>query len=303
MVESLLTSAVSTSTQQTYSRAFHLLHEFVQTSLQGINCLPTSVDTLVYFIAHLFSKHFAAATIKTYVAGIGYINQLAGFSDPANSFLIKKILVAVQRGSYQPDSRLPITPSILRRLVQALAHTNLSYFQQILLKAMYLLAFHAFLRVGEMISGNGSSHALQYEDLRLVSDHSSITRLEITFHSYKGNYNIRPVVISIDRKQDTSICPVLALEQYIRLRGTTPGPLFRLAPNIPISYHFFGICMKQTVIAAGLPPNSYSSHSFRIGAASSAAAAGIPDEEIQQMGRWRSLAFKRYIRLPTFYDN
>ena len=42
----------------------------------------------------------------------------------------------------------------------------------------------------------------------------------------------------------------------------------------------------------------YSSHSFRIGAASAAAAAGIPDWQIQALGRWSSDCYRGYIRLP-----
>ena len=40
----------------------------------------------------------------------------------------------------------------------------------------------------------------------------------------------------------------------------------------------------------------YAGHSFRIGAATSAAAAGIPAHMIQALGHWSSDAFKLYVR-------
>ena len=38
--------------------------------------------------------------------------------------------------------------------------------------------------------------------------------------------------------------------------------------------------------------------SFQIGAASSARSASIPDSQIQVLGRWKSDAYKSYIRTP-----
>lgn len=50
----------------------------------------------------------------------------------------------------------------------------------------------------------------------------------------------------------------------------------------------------------GLDPKFYKGHSFRIGAATSAAARGIPLSVIQNMGRWKSDSFMRYITFVEY---
>ena len=46
----------------------------------------------------------------------------------------------------------------------------------------------------------------------------------------------------------------------------------------------------------GKDDSAYCGHSFRIGAATSAAAAGVEDHLIQTMGRWSSDCYVRYIK-------
>ena len=44
--------------------------------------------------------------------------------------------------------------------------------------------------------------------------------------------------------------------------------------------------------------SSYASHSFRIGAATTATAAGLPPTLIKTLGRWRSNAYETYVQYP-----
>ena len=91
------------------------------------------------------------------------------------------------------------------------------------------------------------------------------------------------------------ICPVKAVLAYIACRGFKPGPLFCHLDGSPLTRSQLLCRLRATLTKAGVKCDNFSGHSFRIGAATTAAAKGI---SIQTLGRWRSDSFKCYIRMP-----
>ena len=57
----------------------------------------------------------------------------------------------------------------------------------------------------------------------------------------------------------------------------------------------FTAVLKRSVSFVGILSFRFTTHSFCIDAATSAAMAGIPEQEIQKMGRWQSGVYQRYI--------
>ena len=81
--------------------------------------------------------------------------------------------------------------------------------------------------------------------------------------------------------------------------ATEGSPLFSgYERGSALSREHFITRLKALLSSLGLDSARYSGHSFRRGAATSAAVAGYSDNEIQQLGRWRSDAYKLYIDLP-----
>ena len=74
--------------------------------------------------------------------------------------------------------------------------------------------------------------------------------------------------------------------------------------HTPLSKPKFVEHVCRTVLAANIPAHLYTGHSFRIGAATTAASAGIEDSTIQTLGHWKSSAYLLYIRLnPSHLEN
>ena len=99
-------------------------------------------------------------------------------------------------------------------------------------------------------------------------------------------------------KTGAELCPVTALLAYVAVRGMEPGPLFRLEDGTPLLKNYVVSRVREALHSLGYDQSCYAGHSFRIGAATTAAAVGIEDSTIQALGRWSSAAFQTYIRLP-----
>ena len=82
---------------------------------------------------------------------------------------------------------------------------------------------------------------------------------------------------------------------YLLLRGEAPGPLFIWQGGSNVNSSFFSEHLNKSLSWAGIPTTIYKGHRFRIGRATTVVMAGVSDEDIQRMGRWKSQAFKKYI--------
>ena len=77
------------------------------------------------------------------------------------------------------------------------------------------------------------------------------------------------------------------------------GPLYYGGRFIPLSRDQLTSVLRCLLQQAGYQQDLYSSHSFRIGAATTVAAAGLPVWLIKALGRWSSDAYQTYIQCSS----
>jgi hypothetical protein len=79
-------------------------------------------------------KNLALNTVSSYVSMLNCVQGMAGFHDFSHNFVIKKSLEGYRKQKAKADSRLPITPVILKKLIEALQHMNLKCWVKICLE-------------------------------------------------------------------------------------------------------------------------------------------------------------------------
>lgn len=302
IVSKLLSSSLQKSSLPTYQRAWCLFRQF-HASIFGNQTIQIPIDstTLALFIAFLYEKEYASSTVQTYVSAISYYHKVAGLNDPTKTFYVMEMLKGYSKIGRKIDSRLPITLPILNSIMAACDMISSSNYERLRFKAMCSLAFFAFLRIGEMTVGNNSKSqnaVLQFNQIQMLpANDGKVNSFKVIFLNYKHHYNQQPFELIVSRHK--TICPVDYLLRYFDVRGTNEGPLFIDGNRQAVSRSNFIKLLGQCLRACNLDPQRYKGHSFRIGAATYAAQNGLSDTRIRLLGRWKSEAFKKYIRIHS----
>lgn len=184
------------------------------------------------------------------------------------------------------DSRLPITPTVLLKIVSAQTLVTESEFNRLLFHAMFVLAFHAFLRVGEITKTAGSTqHYLLAKHLTFNSSASeNLVRLKIP--NSKHSKQIATLIIRPNLLKPL-VCPYLACKNYLDARKhlSLCDPLFSFMDGSPVSRKF-STQLKLCLSTCKLNEHFYHKHRFRIGAT---------------YGKVEFLCIKKYIGIPTLH--
>ena len=216
-----------------------------------------------------------------------------GAPDPTSGATrLARLLRGIRRSCTSPAFiGLPITDRLMLVFQSALAVPR---FDHVMVWAACCTAFFEFLRVSEFTCSDVffPFRHLALDDIEWDAE----GHYHLFLHTSKTDPFHHGCTILIG-PSGHQICPVAAMSRYLAIRGYIPAPLFICANGTPLSPSIVNAWLRSILKAAGVPGN-YSSHSFRIGAATSAALAGGPDHVIKILGRWSSDCYLRYIRTP-----
>lgn len=258
--------------------------------------MSPDVEQVAQFISYLSWEGYAGATISTYISGIAFGMQTLGWPDVTHCFIIRRLVDGCRRKHARRDTRCPITLPILKRIINSLAHVCTTSYESALFQAAFLVAFFGFLRVGELtVNSRHGPISLSEGDVHIrgLGRHE---KMHVTIQRSKTDQAGRGCCIVIPPNDMAHLCPIHAVSAYLALRSPLGIAFFRHFDSHPLTRHEFNAMLKRAITFLGLPVAFFSSHSFRIGAATSAAMAGVPDVCIQNMGRWASNTHRRYIR-------
>ena len=292
--------ALADSTKRSYYSAKRRYHAFC--THNHITPLPLNEHSLCRYVASLAREGLAHASIKAYLSGIRHLQVEEGWGDPNFGGMPKLELVLrgvkrTQAMKKQMKPRLPITPELLLKLAGVWLKGPRGA-DGIMLWAAATLCFFGFLRSGEITvpcdSAFDPATHLTFQDLS-VDSLQSPSMLKVNIKVSKTD-PFRTGVQVVVGKVEGPLCPVSATLRYLVARGRRDGPLFRFVDGRPLTRSRLVNQVRQALQEGGINSTPYLGHSFRIGAATTAAREGIGDATIKMLGRWRSNAYQLYIK-------
>lgn len=280
----LLRSSLSWSARKSYKHSWNLIFIFDK----SITRLPLSVIQICNFIGALFDKSYSPSTITSHVSAISYIHKILGIFDPTSAFVVKKLLKGCNNLRKSHDTRLPITKQILEKIIDGIDKCIDNNFTKTLLKAVFLLAFNAFLRLGEILvrSPKEAGSVIQKQDVTFTYCNRRPQSLTLVIRHYKNIKNNQPVTITIEANHNNSqLCPVTAVHSHLENHSRVDGPLFQNIGGTPVTHSYVTGQLTFILKFLGIDPKFYKGHSFRIGAATHATTLGFSEPYIRQLGR------------------
>lgn len=302
-VEYYFRNGLASSTQRSYNSGKRRYYQFCQE--RSLAPIPASERQLCLFTVFLAKENLAHTTIKCYLSAVRHLHIAEGADDPGISSMarleqvMKGIKMIQSKGVRKGKERLPITPELLLKL-KGIWEKEPCREDAIMLWGAALLCFFGFMRAGEITvpSDNGFDEGahLSPNDISVDSIRDPQV-LKVHIKASKTDPFRKGMDIFVGRT-NKALCPVGAVLAYQTARGKSSGPFFRFANGKPLTRERLVRRVREALAQAGVDYSSYSGHSFRSGAATTAARCGVADATIKMLGRWKSSAYQLYIKTP-----
>jgi hypothetical protein len=274
--------------------------------------LPATEASIAVFVCWLIERRkVKAGTISSYLAGIRQLHVTRGMEPPTIRSATMNLILKGKKNAENIDNRreggskrLPVTMNVLRLIKEKIRTWNKSTETKLLMWAVSTLAFHGAFRSGEILSKKEQTFdkdfTLLTEDIKLMKDSEEDQYLlAVKLKSPKEDRTGKAVIVEVFETKGT-LCPVKA---FIRWKNRTVAesnmPLFRQENGVPLTSRQLNLWLKELLIGnIDYQNGKISSHSFRIGLATTLGTLGFSADDIKEAGRWSSNAYEIYLRLP-----
>ena len=315
-VQYMIEQSIGERTNEGYKSAFRQYLRFCNKF--AITPLPVTEEKALYWLAHRTTEVQGPSANTNY---FGLKKLALFFGQPFDDTNWQQLKAARKTlkdvfGANTPDKRLPITFELLAKMYK---YFNMLNYNDLVLYTMMVCATTGLMRTSEICAANkkvdpkkktrASVAALWNRQLKSHLDQATglITHYSCHVQATKNEKGrIAVDIVWAKGKWPVSPCELITQYLHARINASKYNTNLSLDPNAPLFQLQNGTIvttsdlkerLTEVIVRMGLDMQRYTIYSFRIGGATSLARRGIDHRMIQIAGRWRSDAYRLYIRM------
>lgn len=303
----MMSGTWATTTLKHYNAGVTKLMEYaLERHVHRSRLLPIEPDVLYDFVTWasppLFpsdslqgSPPIKSTTVRTYLSGIKAWHLLHDQKYPHEATpRVECILTAAAKLELQKAPKTPKNPVLVKHLFMLLESLSGGSLEQQVAYTVALAAFWGMARLGELLKSSVKVNQVKVKD---VIWHPLNKYLIIRIREAK-TATVGEVQEIHCQRQDSLLDPVGAIQRLITSSGATEDDnLFSYPCNGKRVTLSKARCMRLfDDVWKSKAGQKLTGHSFRVGGALLRWNLEIPIEEIVAVGRWKSKAYKLYIR-------
>ena len=297
ILEQLKLKTTRSSTKDNYYRIWQSFNKFVV----KLDQIPDNWEQRVtLYVAYLIDKGRQSSSVKSYLSAIKKILTFIGYDLSCDQVLLNSLSKACRLQNDKLKIRKPIRTKLLEQLLFELErYFKNQLFLEYLYKAIFVIAYYGLLRIGELTA---SDHVTKAKDVSIGTNKNKI--LIVLYTSKTQDIYMHPQKIKISQigrwERNRFFCPFKIINRYLKLRGPyvhDHDQFFMFRDRSPVKAVHVRNILCLMIKKLGLNSKLFDCHSFRSGHASQLIKLGFTIEKIKRLGRWKSNAVYKYIKL------
>lgn len=288
------------TTKRTYGAGLTAFHVFCdKEQITESDRAPCSSDLLAGFVASLAGL-YSGKTIRNYVAGVRAWHLMHRLPWQTDELELNRLLTGADKLTPPSSVRPPREPITVDYIATIREQLDISKPLDAAFYACLTIGFYSCIRLGEFTVPKASDFSSKIH-VTNGNVHEEIDRsgnLTTVIHLPWTKTHIAGEDVSF-AAQEGPTDPVSALINHRAINNphehhhlfaykTTQGRMLPMTRNVFLNR------LKHAASAAGLP--CHSGHSIRIGSTLEYLLRGLSFETIKVLGRWKSDAFRAYLR-------
>ena len=251
--------------------------------------------------AYLFEQGIKSTTLHSYVSAAKHVLTVDGYKWDNDLISLNTLVNACKIRNDIIKAMLPIHINLLEILMFELERIwSKSPYLEIMYKALFLLAYYGLMRISEVVG----IHAVKAKNVHIGSNKNKI--LLILYSSKTHSKESLPQKIKIsedyDKKKIKSnhfFCPFKTVRKFVQIRGPYDGNenFFVFADGTQVQPFQVRTMLKRLIKTVNLDCSIYCFQGIQAGRATDLRKMGYTVDEIKELGRWKSNAVYRYLKL------